>query len=149
MLDWLALVVFTLLVAGATARSRKLTSAQGEYVVPALSFFLPSAVARGVHRSFAVLLLFGWFLVITLFVSYLLCPGNTGAHATGGCYAFLAVMVFLVFGALGLVLLIILINRPRRLVPAAMRSQPGALAEWRQGIRHWRRRRIRRHSRRP
>lgn len=140
-LEWFVLGVFALLAAGGIVWFRQVSSEPGEYMVHALSFFLPSAIARGARRAFGVLLAFSWGGVVTLLVSFLFCAGSTPPHtASVGCYLFLAAMALLVFGALGLAVLIILFNRPRRLVPSSLRSEPGAIAEWWNGFQGWRRR---------
>jgi hypothetical protein len=83
---------------------------------------------RGWIRALPAGLMGGWLLVAATIVAAMVA---TEKLASSPGFGGLAILVFLVFLSLGTVASIVLFNRPSFAVPPHLRSQTGAVSEWR------------------
>lgn len=137
-LDVLMVAAFGALLVGGTARLPRIWFGGSQFMAPVLSVFLPSALARGMARAYVVMLATGWLMFLTAIAGTYLCPPRIPETPLTPCEWLLVALTLLIFAGFGVAALVMLVNRPRRLVPPSMRAEPGALEDWRTTFKGWR-----------
>jgi fumarate reductase subunit C len=81
---------------------------------------------RGYVRALTILPVAWWSLILAVLVGRLAPDhASVGAWIAGACALVSITLMFIVIPA------IVLLARPQRLIPRAVRGQPGAVTEWR------------------
>jgi hypothetical protein len=132
-----------ILAAGSTWLAPRIWSGRYRPALAAFEAWLPSSIARGTIRALAFNPVFLW-----LAAAFMLAAGLRPIPAGGTNEPLPFLLALLAAAALGISGSIVFFNRPKSLVPPHMRSEPGAVAEWRKSIAGWWDRRRRRDGQR-
>jgi hypothetical protein len=130
--DWLAFVIFFTLAIAATYRLPRYW--RGEIsVIPSMSRWWPfgGPLLRAWERSMPAAFAAGWSLIVAFLTGWLAAVGKRTDSQPLRDLAYVGIAAIAVFFlSLFVVATVVLINRPKFIVPPHLRQQPGAVQEW-------------------